>query len=322
MRPLLSLLVVVVTLLVPPALMAQALDEFGLPTHTHDPAQRTLTGFRFIPSPNAPSPFITTHLRTGVGFGTAFDVPTLISFPPGSPIDTLSSDLGFVGLDVGYQQGLLDYVALRVGLSGFVRIGTNDDAVIAEGISAIWGANVGASIRILRTKNVIFTLTGDYKPAHIIGISPGGVIDSNGMINPEDLVQDDNTYQFSGGGRAAWAPWHWIGLTGVVEVGGGDSFLSEELDSFWTWGGSVQTDFTQFSPIPIGILFTGERFTFLDIGGSGVDSVSDDWGLGIFYTGRHDFSIGGEFRFADVPRLGDEDVIETNFLTIEMQYFF
>ena len=76
--------------------------------------------------------------------------------------------------------------------------------------------------------------------------------------------------------------------------------------------GTVGVDFKELSAVPVGI-----RFAFssqpIDQGGTGPDDDIRSYGVGVFYTGRPDLSIGADAIFLRLP------LIDSDFETDALQ---
>ncbi len=243
------------------------------PALAQDPAdqfdnRRFLNGHTFIPSTFVGDPFISSWVRTatGLGFATGLEVP--VRDLDGEVVTTLNGDMAFLRIEAEFQQAFGRWLAVRVGGLSNARIGTNEQAILYQGINALYGFNLGTTVRILESDRVVFSAVGDYRVNQVYalnlfrflrsviddGFDPGG--DNN-------LVEGGTTATYSAGARIAYSPSAAFGVTALAETGLGSPFVEREDDrGLVRLGGTAAFDLGANTSVPIGIqaAFKWENF--------------------------------------------------------------
>ena len=275
---------------------------------------RDFGGHLFIPSTIVPDPFVSTTVTSTTGFGRALNLEVPVLNLKGEKIGSLSGNMGLILLEFDYQQALNRRFAVRAGVSGGSRVGTTAVSILSEGISAIYGYELGGTASLVRKSNWQMSATVDVRGNTLYGVSPLdfmrsvvhsiGQGDSTGAVQAgeDSLLKQGNNLRVLGGVRAAYTPAPWIGFTGYVEAGLGDRFFeSSSNTSVVNGGAAVSFDLNPLKSIPIGFLGTyrGESLSERgeDLGGS-----SQALGFGIFYTGRRFFAIGLENTWQQIDQ--------------------
>ena len=256
---------------------------------------RVMNGFEFLPSGLVADPFAISYFRTGTGGGIAYDLKTPFVDLQGQTVDTLVGDVAFMALDFEYQQRFGSWFAARAQFTGSARVGIDEQSVLAQGMTGSFSWSLGATARLLQSDGFLLSLGADVGKTALVGLNPFGFAQSvadSGLNKSNDLVETDDFTSLRGGARVAWAPLSWLGLTGVVELGVsalGDSASNAVLGG----GGTVGIDFKNLGIVPIGLLASVETEAS---GSAGADLATrtTGYGLGVFYTGWDDFSIGLE----------------------------
>lgn len=294
-----------------------------------------LDGHRFIPSSTVPDPFITTYLRSNTGFGLLLDasIPVLTE---ADTIAVLEGDIAFALLGFEYQQAIVDFLALRIGFGGAIRTGTNGETLLAEGLNATYSFAVGLTGRVFRTENFLLSVVADYANNKLIAMDPFGfaqrvteecadapdipqcILDSD-----EELLVTGTSNAITGGARGAWSPIDWFGLRGRVELGAGDAFDPESSFSttILNLGVAADVDLLEVTAVPLGFLlgFDGQLFGRR---GSDIAESAKRFNLGLFYTGRQEFSVGVEGIFGRVALSQSDQTIDSITFNFRLRYFF
>ncbi len=297
-----------------------------------------LRGHRFIPTSTVPDPFITTFLRSNTGFGLLLDanIPVLTE---ADTVAVLQGNIAFAVLGFEYQQTIVDFLALRIGFGGAVRTGTNGETLIAEGLSASYSFAVGVTGRVFHTESFLLSAVADFTSNKIIGVDPFGfarrVAEECGASLPdeeladcildteEDLLVSGRSNAFTLGGRGAWSPVEWFGLRGRAEFGVGDQF-DPEADLGTTildLGAVADIDLLEVTPVPIGFLLGFDAQLFGSRGADVAESATR-FNLGLFYTGRQEFSVGVETLWGRVNLTQSEDTVDSITFNLRLRYFF
>ena len=80
-------------------------------------------------------------------------------------------------------------------------------------------------------------------------------------------------------------------------------------------------DLGTLTSVPIGFLLSFSRNSFSENAGDLAEAVTT-FGLGVFYTGREDFSIGIEAQAARLPERGSEDDLDAVLGSFALRYYF
>ena len=284
-------------------------------------APRELGGHLFIPSTIVPDPFVSTTVSTTTGFGMAVNLDVPILNLDGEQVGSLSGNIGVILLEFKYQYAINRRFAVRGGISGGSRVGTTAVSILSEGVSAIYGYELGGTASLFRKSNWQLSATVDVRGNTLFGVSPLDFVravvqsiadgDSTDALEAgeDSLLTEGNNVRVLGGVRAAYTPATWVGIIGYVEAGMGDKFLeSDSNTSVLNGGAAVSFDLNPLTHFPMGFLGT-YRHESLSERGEDLGGSSQAFGLGIFYTGREFFSIGIENTWQRIDQLTtDEDI--------------
>jgi hypothetical protein len=291
-------------------------------------APRYLGGHLFIPSAVVPDPFISTSFGSTTGFGQAVGLKVPIRNLDGEKIGELEGDIAFMLLEFAYQQRIAKNFAVRAGALATARMGTSAEAILSEGISALYGYDLGASAKLLQKRNWRLTANVSLRGNTLYTMSPlafaRAVVeanqsgDSTGAVQTaqDSLLDTGTNSRVLGGLRGAYTPAEWIGFTGFVEGGLGERFQEgQDETSVINLGGTISFDLNPLTRTPIGLLASFRSESLSERG----DDIghSRSFGLGIFYTGRRFFSIGLDTTWSQVSQLQADtkvDVVQGRFV--------
>jgi hypothetical protein len=290
------------------------------------PAQessRVLNGYEFIPSRIVADPFAITYFGTTTGGGMAFDLNTPFIDVDGDTIGTLTGDVAFMALGFEYQQRFGKWLAMRFAFSGTGRIGTDEQSMLAQGVTGTFAWGLGATARIYQSRKVIISGAIDFGRSEIVGLDAFGfaqsVIDNGGLTEDNSLVASANAISGLLGARLGWAPASWIGVTAVLEGGRGD-LTESDAETVLGGGGTVGVDLKKLNMIPIGILLSFDTEGFAQRGAD-LATRSNGYGLGVFWTGWEDFIIGLETTMRVLNRRDAEDDFEAFVASFNLRYW-
>ena len=286
------------------------------------PCHRCLDGFRFLPSSVIDDVFAGTNFQNATGGEMAVNLNVPVRNVEGETLGTLEGEIGFFLLDFEYQKSITEWLALHVGVSGIGRIGTTIESLVASGVSAAFGWSFGAIVPVWTRPNLLVSAVGDLRRNTQYDVDPFGfaqqVADSG--YSPDAkyiLLASEKVNRWSVGVRAAWAIAPWVGVVGVLEPGGAHGSTSGNR-SLTTIGTSVGFDFGKRSNVPVGL-----SLAFRNQSGSGkTGNISGGYRtgeLGVFYTGRSEFMVGGDFFWSriavDSESVPDIDAIQFRIVT-------
>jgi hypothetical protein len=287
-------------------------------------AGRTLGGHTFMPSIQANDPFITTYLLSGTGF-SIFQLPMLTIDWEGPEPLVVEGDVLYLVQGFRYQRAVNDWLAVRGAFSATGRGGIDGKSVFAQGVMWSFAGGLGATARVWGDERAALAVSADVGlgTAYTINILDfvEDIIES-GWDEESSLVAESNTSQGRLGLTGAWAAKRWLGVTGSVDWGWADG------SGDGSWGGrrlggsgTVGVDFKELSAVPVGV-----RFAFssqpIDQGGTGPDDDVRSYGIGVFYTGRTDLSIGFDTIFLRLPLIDSDVETDAMQFSIDMRYYF
>jgi len=296
----------------------------GLSTSAEEPAatlpRRGLEGHVFIPRLTVYNPFTTTDVATtsGFGYGTA-----------GGPTFTLQgettnlADYQIVAYSQTFsgQWGISDWWAIRLIADGTLYTGANSSALAGIGVNGVvrGGAGTTFSWKVAPTFRLGLLVDVTFGPS--IGISIlDAVRESAASGTVQTPVQTSGSTVITPTLSSAWAFARGFGLlfnvsythntvTVNAESVGADAL---ELE------GAVDLDLKELGSIPLG----------LALNVSSAYSIGDEkfrryvYGLGIFYTGRPELTLGLELALRRAP-LGTQDVfVKSYYALISLRYSF
>lgn len=233
----------------------------------------------------------------------------------------MTGDIAFLFLEFGYQKAFGRTFALRAGASGGARAGTSAEAILAEGLSSIYGYALGGSARIVQKRNWQLTGTLDLRSNTLYGISPGdwarSIVDqiregdSLSAANTDSLHSSGSNLRALAGLRAAWTPTPCLGITAFFESGLGERFEDGDDNlAVVNTGAAVDFDLNPLNGVPIGFVLS-TRYESLSERGDDLGGHVQTLGFGLFYTGRRDFSVGLDNTWGTVARQETDGNIDT-----------
>ncbi len=287
-------------------------------------AGRTLGGHTFMPSIQVRDPFITTYLLSGTGM-SIFQLPMLTIDWEGPEPVVVEGDVLYLVQGFRYQRAVNDWLAVRGAFSATGRGGIDGKSVFAQGVMWSFAGGFGATARVWGAERAALAVSADVALGNAYTIN---ILDfaediiENGWDEESSFVSESNTSQGRLGLVGAWAAKRWLGVTASADWGWAEGSGDKDWDGRRLGGGgTVGIDFKELNAVPVGV-----RFAFssqpIDQGGTGPDDDIRSYGVGVFYTGRPDLSIGADAIFLRLPLI-DSDV-KTGALqfSIDMRYYF
>jgi len=284
---------------------------------------RVLNGHEFAPSELVPAPFAISYFGTRTGGGVAFDLKTPFVDLEGETLGVLEGDVAFMNLGFNYQQRFGSWFAASFGFGGIARIGVDEQSILAQGVTGSVVYRVGGLARILQTDKVILSGGLDFAKTDIVGMDIFGfaqrVIEEG--INAEDnsVVASGNALSRQASLRVGWAPLPWLGVTGYLEGGQGDTSVADN-ETLFGGGGSVGIDLKEFGLIPLGFMMIGKTDAFAQ-GGADLASRTYSYGFSFSYTGWDDFCVSLEMSMNLLERREADDDFEAFIGTFNLRYW-
>jgi hypothetical protein len=293
---------------------------------------REMGGHFFLPSHLIDDPFSYTAfgMTFGLGSGNALG-PQLQLSPPPVQILPDSKWYGYTGLGVGFIQNVrfLEYLSARALINTTAYLGTGSGAVIAVGSSARISGDVGVKGSLPAGDHFRFSATFDvsYGPVYSLLIAQGVADAVNACrVDPQtcqiDLgafLQAENTVTYIAGLAGAWAPLPYLGLIVnaqfIAPTKTGKASVSQ---NGYTLAGMVDFDARPLVRwLPLGMNLTYSITS--PIGSNGV-TTTQDYGVGLYYTGSPDLALGLELDWRK-GRLAGQQVSESTLAWINFRYY-
>ena len=321
--PLLGLLLV---LAVPVPVLAQG--EPG-PAPSPDAASgpvshRELGGHLFVPSHLVQDPFSVTSvgLFWGVSGGDATG-PTLNLGPPPTIDFQNTRSYGFNGLGLGMllEVRLLEWISIHGSADATAYLGTGNRSILILGSSARLTGMIGlkGSVRLGEHVRLAALLDAQYGPIFTALIAPGLIqAVTSGRIDLDQFLQQNQALTWIPALAGAFAPWPFLGVTLNFRLlfpdgSGNAQFASSGM----TFAAMVDLDLRPLVPfVPVGV--SGVYSLLSPIGGA--LATTQDFGLGLYYTGVRTLAAGIEIDWR-LGRLASEHVASSTAAWVNLRYY-
>jgi hypothetical protein len=294
------------------------------PVHAQDQGRRpVLGGHRFVWNPLTETPFAQTHVRnlTGGGKFTGVEFVPEIDLGDGRVLAPIRGDLLFAELEFEYMHRVQPWLGVWARLGGIARVGTDTGALLAQGVTAIFGYDIGWLFRLYH--NDRFILSG------IAAVSDDGVTDVNllrwvrGVIaeTGDPLVSAGPRLRGRTGLRAGWGINESWGMQFKSELGYGEStVLGSDLEWLWDHAVSLSYDLYPAKDIPLGFTLSGaSRSSPREGGRPGVRSR--DFALRTAFTASGSYLIALDTSWNGLD-LADGDSVGLVRAGLALQLFF
>ncbi len=288
--------------------------------------KRTLGGHNFVPIELLGDPFVGTYVRNSTGAGTAIGLQVAMPALEGGIAGFAKADISFIGLALEYQQNITNWLAFRLGATGGARLGTSVEALLAEGVTAVFSYGFGLSGQVVRSSRLALAVTADIVPNKAYGISPldfaRSVID-NGLDSASTLLSEGDGRRIVFGLRPAYALTPWLGIQGVFDVGPGKASTeeSERSKTQTSFGLGTSVNLMGASNTPLGFTAAYQHKSGL-LGTGDVSGGADTWSVGVFYTGRRSFTVGIDIAVSSIGQTLTDDNINLTGARVNLRYDF
>jgi len=292
----------------------------GAEEATSEPLRRQLGEHLFIPRTEVYDPFTTSDVASTSGFayGTAGGPTFNIQ---GQPVNVADYQIVAYSQSFFGQWGITDWWALRLLVNGTLYTGANGSALAGIGVNGVVRAGAGTTFswRVLPTFRLGLLFDVTFGPSIGINILEA-VQDSMSSGNVETPVHTSGSTVITPTVSAAWSFARGWGL--LVNGSYIHNSVTANEDSVGVDQLQIQTaldlDLKELGSIPMGF---GLNF-------SSAYSMGDKefrryvYGLGIFYTGRKELTLGLELALRRAP-LGTHDVfVKSYYALISLRYSF
>jgi hypothetical protein len=279
-------------------------------------------GHTFSPIKGVPDAFVRSYIRNGLGISQTADVDIPLGIINGDTLFASRGGLLFATLEIEYQQTIKDWIAFRAAFNVNGRLGTGTSALLATGVSAKTGFELGWLIRLLETDKGYMSLSFDVKNNSFTTINLAEFIDD--VIEGEDaeLVKNTPSMRTGVGLRYTHAFSPLVGLISFFETGYGESVDRVSEDEWFTkFGATVDFDLAAVGWVPIGLAVGYSQDSFPE-GGADITDVVRSFLFRIGYTGREDLALGLNFSFATFPTDQLDTKIKATGLDFDIRYYF
>lgn len=287
---------------------------------------RTLNDHTFMPNLYTGDAFVTTNIRSTTGFGSTVGLSLPLYDFKGNFIKDVETSLGYFVLELQYQQAIAEKFTLHVAFSGAVRSGTTAVSLLSEGVNASYGLVAGVGYQIAREKNWSLMAGVDLSKSSLILLTPYDwakkLIDSEGKDTTAVLINDVGRLNVMANGRWAWTPspsWGVQTLLGLGYAGAND--VSTEGRFLGVASVSGEYDLQPESEIPIGVQFS-YKYSSSTGRDQEVAAAQSVYVLGLFYTGRRQFSVGFTTSYVQLNRAFGTEPIRALIGNINLRYDF
>jgi hypothetical protein len=293
---------------------------------------RELNGYLFLPSHLIDDPFSYTAfgLTFGLGSGNALG-PSVQLTPPPPVVLPGGKWYGFTGLGVGLVMDVrfLEYLSARAALNTIAYLGTGNGAVIAVGSTARITGSVGVKGSLPVGNQFRFAASFDmnYGPVYSLLIAQGaaGIVDAclidpqNCQVDLRDLLQSSNTVTYIGGLAGSWAPLPYLGFTVngkfIAPTKTGKASISQNGTTFAFLADFDAKPLLSWLPLGLNAVYSVTS----PIGSNGV-TTTQDYGVGLYYTGRPNLALGLEIDWRK-GRLESQQVSDSTLAWINFRYY-
>jgi hypothetical protein len=304
--------------------IALVVVAFGASPVGAEEAGRILGGHTFMPSTQVRDPFIATYLLSGTGM-SIFQLPMLTIDWEGPEPVIVEGDVLYLVQGFRYQCAVNDWLAVRGAFSATGRGGIDGRSVFAQGVMWSFAGEFGATARVWGAERATLAVSADMALGNAYTINILDYVEDiieGGWDEDLSLVSESSTTLGRLGLVGAWAPRRWLGVTASVDWG----WAAGAGDRNWDGrrlggGGTVGIDFKELGAVPIGVRFA---LSSQPIGQGGTDPADDirSYGVGLFYTGRPDLSIGADTIFLRLPLIDSDAKTDALQFSVDMRYYF
>ena len=297
---------------------------------------REMNGHLFLPSHLIDDPFSYTAFGVAFGMGSGNALGDTINVtPPVTPpiFGPPQKEYGYTGLGVlvAMNARILEYLSARAILTTVAYLGSGDGSALVIGTSARITGAVGVKGSLPVGENFRFAASLDATYGPVLGVLVGqGIQDviaacrdpaTGCTLDPAQFLQKSNTLTWIGGLSGAWAPLPYLGFIANAQ------FIAptrtESGAASVSQNGYTLALMADFDARPlIAWLPLGMNLTYANtspIGGNGV-STTQDYGVGLYYTGRPHLALGLEIDWRK-GRLDSTQVSSSTLAWLNFRYY-
>jgi hypothetical protein len=281
-----------------------------------------LAGHSFVDNPAVPGPFVRTYIRNRVGIGQAKNLNFPLAEIGGEEIQGLQGKLMFALLDFEIQYAIREWLALRGSFVIVGRLGTDVQALLAEGVTMTSGFEFGWLARLKETERTALSLDLGLSNRSFTGVNITQFVDDIIEGVTPTLVNKSPSLRGYGGLRFAWAASPLVGVTARGLFGYAESLDRRSNDKvFGNLGVAVDFDVAGRTSLPLGVAVGYTYDTFPEFT-TGTDKGLHAVGLRLSYVGRQDFLLSLDFGYEKYPQPLNGRDISGGTTSISMRYYF
>lgn len=279
-------------------------------------------GHTFSPIGGVPDAFVRSFIRNNVGMSQTYDVDIPLGIVGDDTLFASRGSLVFASLGLEYQQTIKDWIAFRAKFRVNGRLGSGTSALLATGISATTGFELGWLMRLMETDKGYMSLSFDVKNNSFTTINLAEFI--RDIVDGEDaeLVKGTPSMRAGVGLRYSHAFSPLVGLVSFFETGYGESVDRVSDDEWFTkFGATVGFDLAAVGWTPIGLAVGYTQDSFPE-GGADITDVVRSFLFRVGYTGRKDLALGLNASYSTFPTDQLDTKIKSVGLDFDIRYFF
>lgn len=292
------------------------------PDPADDRARPILANHYFTETPTIPSPFVRSYVRNRLGLGGVTDFTILPQEINGQPVEGLTGSVTFALLDFEFQYAIREWIALRAKFTLAGRVGTDVQALLAEGVTMTSGFELGWLVGLREGEKTTLGLDLGLSDRSYTGVNIGRFVED--IIEGVDtsLVDKSPSMRGFGGLRWAWAASRLMGMSARVVGGYGESLdRRKSSEVFANAGVALDFDVGVVSTIPMGIALAYSYDSFPEFSSDAAEGIHAVT-LRLAYVGRQDFLLSLDLGWEEYPQPDSDETIKGTTTLISMRYYF
>ncbi len=267
-----------------------------------------LNGNDFIINGFIPNPFLTTHLKSGLGYANSISTEIPLLTFRGDTLQNLklTADISYINGSFEYQNAIADWAAIYLNFGGIARLGTNTASILASGVTANTNFQIGMLFKLKEYKKSLFSTSFSIKnsTSTILNIYPfiKGLTDSTYQRATDHIVNNFNPLNATLDLRSAYSPSKEWSILSYLQGSYGETLDLDSIENKFSYifGGSVNYNLNPVNRIPIAF-GAGFKLTPLSPTLNYSLRLTQSYVIQIAYTGRKDFSLSFESNYVRIP---------------------
>jgi len=281
---------------------------------------------KFIPSNMLRMPFISTNIRSTLGFGQTADLVIPIPDIGGREIPGIEGDLFYAVLEFHYMQKVKSWLGFWVRLNTLGRLSTETSTLISEGINTSISFELGWMFKLWKNESMMLSgsvglWNNAYTDINLINFIQK-IIDNGGLTPDNKLIDNVPVVRGLGGLHYAWAISDMTGINVMMEIGYGEAFVrSKEDDWSSNLGIAIDLDLNPRLEVPIGFSLAYWQSAGL-LNSLKNTTIPRSFSIILAYTGEQKFSLQLQSGYAWYKPDGYENNIKFINSNLTMRYYF